>query len=212
MKKDKSINKITIAVVAVAMIIAITGGATFAYWQWTSNNAQQTQVNVTVDEGITMTITPTTASKSNMRPTNDCDGTYAMAATATVTINNLTGIKARPTFRLKAKATNALTSAIWGKINYAITEDGGSCSSPLAQGSFTSGSTGANTWYHTGDISGVTFDAAKQTTTTHTYDLYIWVDSTYTGSNTGGTVSDKLQNNTITVTWSENSTVAQVLS
>lgn len=221
--EKKNIRNITIIVVAVALIIAVLGGGTFAYWQWISADEDQTIVNVTVEEGISMTINPTTVTLTNMRPTNDCDGDYAMIGTATITIDNQTGILAQPTFKLKAKSSKNLTANAWSKLNFAITEDGGSCSSPLYQGTFTGGSTTANTWTDTAEIprASVTFDAFAYNNgtrmdigepTEHVYDVYVWIDSSYVATNQGTTVSDVLQDNTITVTWSENSVVEQVLS
>lgn len=206
------------------MVMLLVSGSTFAYWRWQSND--NTIINVTADQNGVMFIDPPNPSKTGMRPTSDCDGDYAMSGTATVTINNGTGITLRPTFKLKAKASKALTAAIWGKINYAIVDDtaGTTCDTTTYKGAFSTGTftsgTAANTYYHTGEISvGSTFDvppynggssASIGEAQTRTYTLYVWIDSSYTATNTGTTVSDKLQNNTITVTWSENSILTQV--
>lgn len=44
-------------------------------------------------------------------------------------------------------------------------------------------------------------------TTTKYYKFYVWIDETYTYKNTGDTVSDPMQNLTITVQWSTKSTL-----
>lgn len=47
-------------------------------------------------------------------------------------------------------------------------------------------------------------------TTTNKYKVYVWIDETYAGQNVGGTVSDPLQNITISVKWSTKSTLFQI--
>lgn len=222
--EKKNISKVIISVIAVAVVIAIVGGATFAYWQWQTADEQQTLVNVTVAEGITMLIEPSqtlVGENGTLRPTNSCVD-YAFKANATVSIDNKTGVKAKPTFKLKFKSSKALSTAAWGKVNYAITELNGDCTSPLYQGTFSMGSTTANTWADTDEIprDNVTFTAPPYNggtkaelgaPTTHVYEVYVWLDSTYVGPvNTGTTVNDPLQDNTITVTWSGDSYVTQV--
>jgi len=119
--EKKNINKIVITVVAVALIIAVIGGATFAYWAWVTNTAQQTAVNVTVAQGINMTITPESATPATLAPTTGkiSDGTTdldthsaVMKSTAIVSIENQTGILARPKFMLKLNITNASGASI----------------------------------------------------------------------------------------------------
>lgn len=46
--KDK--NKLILSIVAVLAIIIIVAGATFAYWSWVSNSAQQTSVSFTIED------------------------------------------------------------------------------------------------------------------------------------------------------------------
>ena len=46
--KDR--KKLIIAIVAVLIIIVLVGGATFAYWTWVTNTAQQTNVSFVVNQ------------------------------------------------------------------------------------------------------------------------------------------------------------------
>lgn len=181
--ENKNTNKIVITVVAVALIIAVIGGATFAYWQWITNEEQQTVVNVTMTQGINMTITPEATTNNKLYPTNtttnqieDCTGTgedivctltnqAVMRSYAVVSIENQTGIMARPRFMLKLRIvtsdgqteiTNSATATPTDAdalkyrdyIHYAVAEGGdttnaadeavyeGDCDSPIVTGTF----------------------------------------------------------------------------
>jgi len=59
---------------------------------------------------------------------------------------------------------------------------------------------------------GVTFIGRPNTTSYQWFRVYVWVDEGYTYTNTGGVVSDPLQNAKIEVTWSANSMMQQVSS
>lgn len=155
---NNNAKKIIIAVVAVFIVIAIIGGATFAYWQWVTDTSQRTLVNVTVEQGISMTINPTSVSLDvdaagniGMRPTNDCTkANRVFSSTALVTVVNDTGIAARPKFMLKVKITKSdgsdITNAYREYIHYAVgevnedlPEEGDNytvCTSPIAAGTF----------------------------------------------------------------------------
>ena len=223
--EKKDINKLIVAVIAVLLVMAVIGGATFAYWQWVTSEEQQTLVNVTVAEGISMTIDPQPMTKTGMYPTNNCNGPAAMVGAATITVNNQTGILARPSFKLKAKVekggSDALPAAALAKINYAVFEGTATdceLENALATGTLSGGSTSGG-WAHfptAADtyLTNVTFDAAAYAETEHVYKVWVWLDSTYTAvnPNEGDTVRDPMQNATITVTWSENSIVEQILT
>ena len=104
-------------------------------------------------------------------------------------------------------------------------ETDGTCTSPLTTGRFnlnTETSTGSG-WYDSPTLTlddedgypdidtSVSFNAAANTVTNHTYKVWIWIDENYTTVNVGNVITeDKLQNATITVSWSDNSTVEQV--
>lgn len=55
----------------------------------------------------------------------------------------------------------------------------------------------------------LTFTATPLATTTKKYKVYVWLDSTYTHTNSGDTVSDPMQGLGISVKWSANSTMIQ---
>lgn len=190
--EKKNISKIAIVIVAITVILVAAGGATFAYWQWVSAENEQTAINVTVAQGINMTINPTIISTTTMYPTKglnaageqDLDSHEAvMTSTALVTIENQTGIKARPKFMLKlqilsaggtnitatgstqAPTTNPNTNqTITGTstaahatfINYAVTEADGDCDNPITSGTFTADDEiGETGWYNSAYITNV---------------------------------------------------------
>lgn len=260
--KKNNISKLIIAIIAVILIIAIVGGSTFAYFQWTTAENQRTAVNVTIEQGrITMHIEPETTVFKDLKPTANCNN-FSAYGDALVTVVNNTGTLAIPSLKLSAKVTKGgsgtLTSTDLGHIHYAVvsvttTKDAsghavkgetvnGTCSSPLtaeangtnkvftnselvATGTFSTVST-SGAWSDlpsttdtylprqydtsTGTTSGVTFKALQYDTTHQYFRVYIWLDSTYTTTIVGNTVTDPLQNAKIEVTWSANSMVEQV--
>ena len=173
-----------------------------------------------------------------------------MQSTALVSIENQTGIKARPKFMLKLRIFSGLDSKnitdkdVTNKlpekikyadfINYAVTENGGDCDQPIVSGTFSANDQiGTTGWYNseyitlvdntqpinfpiltTGDAGTyngtVSFEAAPYVTTEHTYKVCVWIDSNYTFTNVGDTISDPLQEARIEVSWSEESEVIQV--
>ena len=100
-KKEFKTGLIIVLILVIVMLIA--SGGTFAYLQWQTSTDQLTALNVSVTDNINMHIDPATVTKTGMRPTNNCDGDFAMSGVSTVTITNNTGILARPRFKLKIK-------------------------------------------------------------------------------------------------------------
>ena len=108
-------SKLIIAIIAVILMVVIVGGSTFAYFQWTTAENQQTAVNVTIEQGrITMHIEPETTVFEELKPTANCsaydNGTdthpnATMYGDALVTVVNNTGTLAIPSFKLSAKVT-----------------------------------------------------------------------------------------------------------
>ena len=110
-------------------------------------------------------------------------------------------------------------------VKYAVSSEYASCTNSIVEGRFnlnTETSTGSG-WYDSPTLTlddedgfpdrftSVSFNALANDVTSHTYKVTVWIDSNYTTVNVGNTVTeDKLQNATITVSWSENSTVEQV--
>lgn len=125
MKKNNNIQQFVIAIVTVVAIIAIVGGSTFAYFQWTTNDEQRTNVNVTIAAGgIKMTITQENGKleTAGLRPVADCTKSYSYID-ALVEIENTTGTLAVPSFKLKGKVTTAqgtLASTDLQHIHYAV--------------------------------------------------------------------------------------------
>lgn len=214
-KKNKETNKLLISIIAVALIIAIIGGATFAYWSWQSNTAQQTNVNVSVAGG-NLTISGGNVTNTGMYPTSDCDGTGALVGgTATVTAVNQT--ESPMTVKLFIRGTlsakqGSLTTTNKGKLNWAVVQVASSTTTPsdntCKTGAIASG-TLTNVTTNTDINTGITFTAAASTTTTKYYKLYVWLDSTYSFTNSGSAVSDPMQNLTVSVKWSPASIMTQ---
>ena len=85
--KDR--KKLIIAIVAVLIIIVLVGGATFAYWTWVTNTAQQTNVSFVVNQSdlegemyATLEGNGTTTA-TNLKPAT-CNGSNAIVKTITI--------------------------------------------------------------------------------------------------------------------------------
>lgn len=214
-KKNQQTNKILISIVVVALIIAIVGGATFAYWSWQSNTAQQTNVNVTVNGG-SLTINGGNVSSTGMYPTSDCDGAGALVGgTATVTAVNQTD--SPMTVKLSIRGTlsvrqGSLKSEDKEKLKWAIVQVASSTATPsdntCKTGAIASGTLN-NVTTNTDIDTRIAFTATASGTTTRYYKLYVWLDSTYNHTNSGDDISDPMQNLTISVKWSPASILTQ---
>ena len=111
-------------------------------------------------------------------------------------------------------ATAAATSAT-ACVNAAVVSASGSFSSVGSNTDLTTGITW--TAYKNNETTShpeltITTDATNGNTATtkRTYDVYVWLDSGYTFTNTGNSVTDPMQDLAVTLTWSTNSTMAQV--
>lgn len=216
--KDK--KNLIMAIVAVLTITLIAVGGTYAYWSWSSSSAQQTNVTVTV-KGGSLTITGDNVTSTGMYPTNNCSGSAALIGSATVTAKNETATAMTATLKLRASlyaAQGTLNSTNQGKLKWAVVDTTSTTSktcssSPDYSGTLssvtaaTSASNFPNTTYT--DISLTTFAVAANTTVTKKYSVYVWLDSSYTFTNTGTSVTDPMQNLSISVKWSPASTLAQ---
>lgn len=250
--RDSVIGQILSIVLVLFVTMILVSGGTFAYFRWASDvNTQKSALNIKVTEKISMHIENPEISDTGLYPTNNCAGAGAMpisdsgsysADPSVVTIDNQTGIAARPRFKLKVKITDVNGNVITNNasvsdsskpyryyINYAIAEVGGDCTTPLFTGKFdqnTPTSTG-NGWYNSGWVtsvdvstfpilsngvnSGVSFQAKEYGITTHEYQVWAWIDSSYTTTIVGNQASsDPMQNATISISWSEDSTVHQI--
>lgn len=214
-KKNNDNQKLIITIIAVALIIAIIGGATFAYWSWQTSNAQRTNIAVEV-KGATFTIVGNNIENTGMYPTADCDGQAAVKGeVATVTIVNETESPMTAALKIRATLTRShgtLNTENKAYLKWAIVElnsanatvANDACKNgAIATGNFSTAT--SNTDIDTG----ITFTATELATTTKYYKLYIWLDSTYSYTNTGSTVSDPMQDLKISVRWSPASTLIQ---
>lgn len=218
--KGNNKKNLIIAIVAVVAITLIVVGGTYAYWTWNSAAEQQTNVTVTISGG-SLTITGDNVTNTGMYPTNNCSGSAALKGSATVSAVNGTATNMTASLKIRASlyaAQGTLDSDNKGKLRWAIVDTTSTtsktCSNPDHSGTLgsvthaTSSANFPNTTYSDIDT-GITFTAAANTTTTKTYDIYVWLDSTYESTNTGTVVSDPMQNLSLSVKWSPASTLVQ---
>ena len=234
-EKNKSVRKTILVIIAIVLIAAITIGGTYAWWRWQSSSEQATNVTITISRPG-FTIVADNASSSTLMPTAACYNTpatnhvqHTLAGKATVTAQNNTTTTMRAVITLKAMLSSAVTGSITDENNATttrlshvhwaikkVTSDSDAFSSANCTGT-------AGTQYATGTFDGIgtsytdiptsiTFDVNPGDTATNYYQVYVWIDSAYVHTNEGSTQSDPLQNNTITITFSENSTFSQDMS
>lgn len=228
-KKDNKNVSIIASIVAVALIIMLSAGGTYAYWTWISNTAsgsnQRTDYNLII-ASPSFTITGTNVTGKLAAPTSTCyNASYTLAGRATVVANNVTDIQMQASLTLSAKLTSSTgtaSSADLTHVHWAIHEVTASttafaaanCSTATANGAahttgtFTTAALSANTNYTTT----VNFTVPANTSTTKYYQLYVWIDSGYTHQNVGSVQSDPLQDMQVYLTFSNTSTFAQVQS
>ena len=75
-------KKIIISIIVVTLIVVLVGGATFAYWSWSSSDAQKTNVTFTVEDlsssmycDVTISgtgVSTGVATASNLQPVANC--------------------------------------------------------------------------------------------------------------------------------------------
>lgn len=208
MDKKKLIGTI-IGVVAFAALIA---GATYAYWQWSTNTAQATNVKFTVPTqdkllGATLNGGGSTT-VSNLAPAACTNSTYAMKKQISLSYFNQT------TQTASIKAT--LTVSNWvqphtgtlrlNNLHYALTT-GTNAGDGCDKGTVVTG--GSNSSFVTSGalINNIEIKSAPAGTgtstepATETYYLWVWIDKNDNGSNTGSTVTDPMQDLSFTLTW-----------
>lgn len=215
----KNRNKTLIAVGIVLLIIVLVGGATYAYWTWTSSNAQKTNISFTIpdmiEEGFYANLNGSgNVAATKLAPAECTNATYAIKKTITITHKNTTPITANVTATLSAKSLTwkyGNQSGVQGKlsnIKYALTTSSSNCT------------TGA---VKTGTLSGLTVGATANTAatqniklfdqtftspanaaneSTQTYYLWVWIDKNYAHQNVGNANSDPLQDIAFNLEWS----------
>ena len=211
----KERDKLIIAIVAVALIVIVVVGATYAYWQWSSNTAQRTNVAFTVPGSNSMMGATLngggSATVSNLAPAACTNSTYAFKKTVTLTYYNqmpqAADIKATLTLSNVSQPHSGTLRL--SNLHYSLTTGtnaGNSCTSGTV---VAGGSTSAFPAFTNGTklLDNVTIKTAAANTGTAsqpqsaTYYLWIWIDSEDNGSNTGGTVTDPMQDLSFTLTW-----------
>lgn len=208
----KERKKIIIALTAIALILIIAGGSTFAYWYWTTATNEQTTVNLIVSNNeiqnrLNATISGTTQNITNMIPVASCtNSTYAIKKEITLTYKNDTDNEAivRGTLTVSNFTSphgTPNTSAL-GHLHYAVTTSSTNCTTDAITGaSGTFGTRNGALFNNVTLLSGI--PAYTATPQTRTYYLWVWIDSGYEHTNVGsGVVSDPMQDISFDLTWS----------
>ena len=208
----KERNKLIIAIIAVVLIIIVVVGATYAYWQWTTNTDQQTtvefsvpttdeQLSASLDGGAQITV-------SDLAPSACTNQTYAMKKAVTLTYKNLTTQTASIKANIAVSNWNQTHSGSLdlSKLHYALTrgsDAGSNCTAginrELVAGGLTSTFVSSGNLIDNVEILSV---PANTSQSTETFYLWVWIDPDYNGTNTGNTISDPMQDLTFTLTWS----------
>ena len=174
MKDNKYIIPSLIAVAIIMVVI----GSTFAYWNWSSTNAQKTNVTFTVganfscsaDGGGTITNT------NYFAPTDCTNSTYAIQRTVKVSTTQGANTPIYLNMNLKV---NSIGSGLAGTTNfkYALTTSSTSCETGVvASGNFYGATTNTE--------KPLLIDERYLTSTNDTYYLYVWLDKAETSSST----------------------------
>ena len=207
---NKDNKKITLTLIMLGVIISFFGGS-LAYWSWQSSESEKTLVSVSV-QGATLTIEGGNVEKTGMYPTNDCAGAGAMIGeVATATAVNGTATDMEVLLKIRASLSvsqGSLTTENKSKINWALvdTSDGTTCSTTTYKGTL------ADVTTNTDIDTGIRFTATKNATTTKSYRIHVWLDSSYTHTNSGDIISDPMQNLNISVKFSPVSELTQEIA
>ena len=187
---NKENKKVVIAIVAVVAIILLVVGGTFAWWQW--NSANNTAVSFTV-QGMTMTLDGggnITAQK--LVPTACTNTTYAVQRKITYSITNPTNIAATATIQLNPSTfPTQLKNA---KLMWKLTTAANCGGTQVATGTFDNTTQGTKM-----NLTTISVPANQTTALSGTYYLSIWLDSSYESTNIGTTVSDTIQDKSMTL-------------
>ena len=236
MKKDNNVKSVFLAIVAVLFIGALVGGGTYAYWIWQTNEAQRTAVTFTISKP-NFTITGDNVTSTTLAPTQSCYYTNAsysqhtLAGKATVTATNNTSASMKVVITLKGalKPVSGRTLPTSGSnsaanIHWAIKEvasattgfSAGNCTgtagSTYATGTFAGITPNSSSLTYSDIATTITYNVAPGATGTKYYQVYVWLDSAYTHTNTGNTNDDPMQGLTVSLTFSESSLFTQDMS
>ena len=189
-KKQKEKNKTTILLTIITLIIALIAGGTYAWWTWISGN--NTNVNITV-KGMNATLNGGgNITSKNLVPTTCTNTTYAIQRTINYSVTNPTTIDSTLTIRLNP--TTFPTQLRNSKLMWKLTTAANCGGTEVATGTFSSTTQG-----RVMDLTTVSVPKNTTTAITGTYYLSIWLDSSYTATNTGNTVSDTIQDKTMSL-------------
>ena len=173
-------NKAIYIFLAIAIVMFLTVGATYAYWQWTTNSAQQTAISFTATSGISCSANGggnITSSDVKLAPTSCTDPEYAIQRTITTSVTNNNQGSVYLSLNLKV---NSMASELAASENfkYALTTSPSSCTTGVIK-------TGTFTGATTNSTFTILEDQEYQTSPgTGTYYLYIWLDEAETNNNT----------------------------
>lgn len=203
--KDR--NKLLIAIAAVLVITIIVVSGTYAFWQWTSNSSQQTSVTFTVPQATDLLYASLdgggSSTVSNLAPAACTNSTYAMKKTVVLNAYNQTTQAANVYATLTLSgftAPHGTPTTELSNIHYALTTSGTSCTTDVVTG--TTGTFSSTSGALFTDAVIKTVAANTNTLTPTTYYLWVWIDPSYAGTNTGSEITDKLQDISFTLTWS----------
>ena len=191
MKKDN--RNLIISIVAVALIIILAGGGTYAWLTWVSAN--NTVVNITVSGGTyTLDGGGSITSGKNMAPTDQCNhSTYGIQRTIIANVTNETTTDMVAYVQLNPSVFP--TAFKISNLEWVLTTSSSSCTTDIvASGNFSNVVQGTKFNLTSFDVPALT-----TSTLTKTYYLYIWVNEDYSIKNTGNTVASSIQDKSFTL-------------
>ena len=171
-------KKLIILIVSIIALILLIIGGTYAYWSWSSNENQATNVVFTVTPDFSCSADAgghITSNGKMLAPTDCMDPEYAIQRTIT-TSSTTTGDKVISMdlwLNVNNISTNLLNSP---NFKYAITKNINSCTS----GVINSGVIGTDITNNKIDL----LEGVEYSTLGDTYYLYIWLDEAENSSNT----------------------------
>ena len=148
--KDKSNKKtMIVSIIAVILTVIMVGGATFAYWTWQSNEAENTNISFQIRNSSNELYAiinggePISSTTVNLLPTDDCIGVYSLQRTISFTYKNATSAHFQITAQLDVTSFNLrettleLTDDDLSHIHWAITTSNDSCTTnSISSGTF----------------------------------------------------------------------------
>ena len=209
----KDNKKIFLAIVSVILIVIVVVGATFAWWIWTSDNANKTDINFTFSNGsdkLKAIFDADATAFDGFGPASTCKGTYAKKATIKLFYSNSTDLPAtiNSTLKLAAEPSSTHTGTInKAKINWALTsiDAATACVSGgagyIASGTLDGKTTNSNIYSGNLGVDSIAVGTTMGNPNKTLY-LYFWIDSSYNYNNNGNSVvTDPMQDLTVKVLW-----------